>query len=164
MNNDLQRLAVMQALYNELGKEVGTRNPYGLRAKEDAALIARYAEDGTDRRRIIIEGEEVGTLSIRFAKEHARYIVEQADKVADWMADPERRALLVQLLREKGQGIVDWYADVLDGEVPDGCTAYIEPKRPNGTTLKIDQERVVGALGMNLPQAAVYALGSGEVE
>ena len=161
MNNDSQRLAVMQTLYNELGNEVSARNPDGLRAKVDDALLCDYAENGTDRRRISINGEEVATLSIRFSKEHARAIIEDCSALADWMADPERRQLLVALLREKGQAVADWYMDVLSGEIPDGCSAYVEPKRPNGTVLKVDRERIISALGMNLPQAMVYALTDG---
>lgn len=162
MNNDLERLAIMQALYKELGKEVGTRNPDGIRAKVDAGLLARYAEDGTDRRRIMVNGVQIGTQSIRFTRERARAIMEDADALAEWLCGEDGRQMLDAYMREKGQSVAEWLIEHMNGELPDGVTAYIEPAHPDGTVLKgCEFDDVVGALGLNLPQAVAYALTDG---
>lgn len=161
MNNDLERLAIMQALYKELGKEVGTRNPDGIRAKADAGLLARYAEDGTDRRRININGQEVGALTVKFEDARPRAIVEDPELLAEWLAG-EGSSMLAKYVRAKGQGIADWLVERMDGELPDGVTAYMEPRHPIGTTLTgCTMEKVVPALGLNLTQAVAYALTDG---
>ncbi len=164
MGNELQRLAVMQALYKELGKQLSTRDPYSLRSTEDAALLARYAEDGTDRRRININGEQVGTLTVRLAKARPRAIVEDHELFAEWLVG-EGASMLAEYVRDKGQAIADWLIERMDGELPDGVTAYMEPSHPDGTVLKgCEMEDVVSALGLNLTQAVAYALTEGEVE
>lgn len=164
MNNDLERLAIMQALYKELGKQVSTRDPYSLRSMEGAALLARYAEDGTDRRRININGQEVGALTVKFEDARPRAIVEDPELLAEWLAG-EGSSMLAKYVRAKGQGIADWLVERMDGELPDGVTAYMEPRHPIGTTLTgCTMEKVVPALGLNLTQAVAYALTEGEVE
>lgn len=164
MNNELQRLAVMQAVYKELGKQLSTRDPYSLRSMEDASLLASYAEDGTDRRRININGEQVGTLTVRLTKARPRAIVEDPESLAEWLIG-EGASMLAGYLREKGQGVADWLVERMDGELPDGVTAYMEPSHPDGTVLKgCEMEDVVSALGLNLTQAVAYALTDGGEE
>ena len=70
--NDLQRLAVAEAMGKAI-KEM--TNPRGgehgaptLRTEADDALRADFEASGTDRRRISINGQEVGTLSARLSK------------------------------------------------------------------------------------------------
>lgn len=165
MNNDLERLAIIQALYKELGKQVSTRDPYSLRSMEGAALLARYAEDGTDRRRININGQEVGALTVKFEDARPRAIMEDADTLADWLCGEDGRQMLDAYMREKGQSVAEWLIEHMNGELPDGVTAYMEPRHPIGTTLTgCTMEKVVPALGLNLTQAVAYALTEGEVE
>ena len=64
----LERLAVAQALYKELGAITSTGNPYSLRGMCDEELRADFEEDGTDRRRITLNGVEVGKLSVKVTK------------------------------------------------------------------------------------------------
>ena len=64
----LERLAVAQALYKELGEIVSTRTPYSLRGMCDEELRRDFEEDGTDRRRITLNGVEVGKLSVKVTK------------------------------------------------------------------------------------------------
>ena len=135
MDNGLERLAIMQALYKELGKQLSTRNPDSLRAAEDAALISRYEEDGTDRRRVNVNGTPVGYLTLKFAKERPRAIVEDPGAFAEFLAT-DGASMLAEYVREKGQAMADWFIERMDGELPGGCSAYVEPPHPDGTVLK----------------------------
>ena len=70
--NDLQRLAVAEAM----GKAIkDVTNPRGgahgtptLRTECDDALRQMYEAEGVDRKRIVINGTEVGTLSARLSR------------------------------------------------------------------------------------------------
>lgn len=166
MNDDIQRFAVAQALYKALAAEIRTGEPDNLRGRVDDMLRADNREKGTDRYRLMVNGSEVGTLTLKQGKEVTRLVVEDEPAFVDWLFTDGIGYLYQYLHTPKGRQLVDFmtYAIIADGEIPRGCTAYTEPAHFEGTVVKgCEIERVASALGMNLPQAVVYAL-SGEVD
>ena len=166
MNDDIQRFAVAQSLYKALGEQVRTGVPDNLRGRVDDMLRADFKEKGTDRFRLMVNGSEVGTLSLKQGREAVRLIVEDELAFVDWMFTDGIGYLYQFLHTPKGRTLVDFMASsiVADGEVPRGCTAYTEPAHFEGTVVRgCEVEKVADALGLNLPQAVRYAL-TGEVE
>lgn len=162
MDNDvLGQLAVAQALYREFGRMVKTGEPDNLRGRADALL----ADGVVDRVKLKVNGKSVGTLSARW--EHARtYLrVEDREAFADWCVGDGSAYTREWIVRGMRGSIADFCTSALvtDGEIPDGCEVVEEPERLVGTVLRgCDAEDIADALGMNLPQATVYAL-TGEV-
>ena len=163
--NDLERLAVAQAAYKALGAMVSASDPESLRGRVDGLLREDYEEKGTDRFRLKVNGQEVGTLSARFTKETHRLVVEDMGAFADWLVGDGRMYLELFLRSPRGRGLVDACAAAIfaDGEVPAGCAVYTEPPRFDGTVIKgCEPEKVAPALGMTLPQAVAGLLAGGE--
>ena len=168
---DIQRLAVAEAM----GKAIkDMTNPRGgahgaptLRTECDDALRYDFEQDGTDRRRIVINGQEVGTLSARLSKPEsgARVVVSDGGELLYWLRNSDGgRDALGRLLADPKtrQAIVD--AATADGELPDGCRveSYERPAAWLGTTLRVDVKKVGAALGAELPSTVVGLLGGGE--
>lgn len=167
MATDIERFAVAQALYKAISQQVKTGEPDNLRGRVDDMLRADYKEKGTDRYRLKVGGVEVGTLSLRLGRAQTRLIVEDETAFLDWLFDDGIGYLHEFIRTPKGRALVDFMASAIiaDGEVPRGCTAYTEPAHFEGTTVKgCDIEDVANALGLNLPQAMMYALTEGGEE
>ena len=168
---DIQRLAVAEAM----GKAIkDVTNPRGgahgaptLRTECDDALRADFEASGTDRRRIVINGQEVGTLSARLSKPESgtRVVMDNDSDFVDWLrhSDGGFDALL-RLVRDGKTRDAIIAAATADGELPDGCRMVErrEPARWLGTTLRVDPKKVGAALGAELPSAVVGLLGGGE--
>lgn len=169
--NDLQMLAVAEAM----GKAIkDMTNPRGgahgaptLRTECDDALRADFEASGTDRRRIVINGQEVGTLSARLSKPESgtRVVVSDGGELLYWLRNSDGgRDALGRLLADPKtrQAIVD--AATADGELPDGCRVedYEKPAAWLGTTLRVDVKKVGAALGAELPSAVVGLLGGAD--
>ena len=166
MNDDIQRFAVAQSLYKALAEQVKTGEPDNLRGRVDDMLRADNREKGTDRFRLMVNGSEVGTLTLRQGRETTRLVVEDELAFVDWLFTDGIGYLYQFLHTPKGRALVDFMASaiVAAGEVPRGCTAYTEPAHFEGTVVRgCDVEKVADARGLNLPQAVRYAL-TGEVE
>ena len=164
MASELERFAVAQALYKAIAAQVKTGEPDNLRGRVDDMLRDDYKEKGTDRYRLKVGGVEVGTLSLRLGRAQTRLIVEDETAFLDWLFDDGIGYLHEFINSPKGRALVDFMASaiVTDGEIPRGCTAYTEPAHFEGTTVKgCDIEDVANALGLNLPQAMMYALTEG---
>ena len=56
-----------------------------VRRQVEADMEARFAEDGTDRQRLVLDGEEVGKVSLK-VKEECYEVVDQ-DAFFDWLFD-----------------------------------------------------------------------------
>jgi hypothetical protein len=167
MASELERFAVAQALYKAIAAQVKTGEPDNLRGRVDDMLRDDYKEKGTDRYRLKVGGVEVGTLSLRLGRAQTRLIVEDETAFLDWLFDDGIGYLHEFINSPKGRALVDFMASAIiaDGEVPRGCTAYTEPAHFEGTTVKgCDIEDVANALGLNLPQAMMYALTEGGEE
>lgn len=85
MNDDIQRFAVAQALYKALAAEVRTGEPDNLRGRVDDMLRADNREKGTDRYRLMVNGSEVGTLTLKQGREATRLVVEDELAFVDWL-------------------------------------------------------------------------------
>ena len=169
--NDLQRLAVAEAM----GKAIkDVTNPRGgahgaptLRTECDDALRADFEASGTDRRRIVINGTEVGTLSARLSKpESGTHVVMDKDyDLVDWLrhSDGGFDALL-RIVRDPKTRDAVVAAATADGELPDGCRveSYDKPAAWLGTALRVDPKKVGAALGAELPSAVIGLLGGGD--
>ena len=169
--NDLQRLAVAEAM----GKAIkDVTNPRGgahgtptLRTECDDALRQMYEEEGVDRKRIVINGTEVGTLSARLSKPESgtRVVMDNDSDFVDWLrhSDGGFDALL-RLVRDPKTRDAVIAAATADGELPDGChvEGYDKPSTWLGTTLRVDPKKVGAALGAELPSAVIGLLGGGQ--
>ena len=169
--NDLQRLAVAEAM----GKAIkDVTNPRGgahgaptLRTECDDALRADFEASGTDRRRIVINGTEVGTLSARLSKPESgtRVVMGRDSDLVDWLRHSDGGFdTLLHLVRDPKTRDAIISAATADGELPDGCRveSYDKPAAWLGTTLRVDPKKVGVALGAELPSAVVGLLGGGE--
>lgn len=165
---DLQRLAVAEAMAKKI-REV--TNPRGgahgaptLRTEADEALRADYERDGTDRRRIQINGHDVGTLSARVSRPErgTRVAVRDARALVGWLrASDGGLDALARLVAASPEAVVS--AATADGELPDGCAVedYETPAEWRGTTLRVDPAKVGAALAGELPSVVAGLLGGG---
>ena len=170
--SSLARLALAEsvvkackAMTDPKGGEHGAPN---LRTDADDALRNAYEYEGVDRKRIVIDGVEVGTLSARLSKPVEGVAPEIDDDAAfvAWLRESDGGAdALMRLVTgyRTRQAVLD--AATADGELPDGCRMVerLEPARWLGTTLRVKPEKVAQALAGELPQAVAGLLG-GEVE
>lgn len=168
---DIQRLAVAEAMGKAI-KEM--TNPRGgahgaptLRTECDDALRADFESCGTDRRRIVINGQKVGTLSARLSKPESGTLVVMEDTglFVRWLRESDGGYDALWRLVTAGkthQAVLD--AATVDGELPDGCRVegYEKPAAWLGTTLRVSVPKVGAALGSELPSAVVGLLGGGD--
>ena len=168
---DIQRLAVAEAM----GKAIkDMTNPRGgahgaptLRTECDDALRQMYDAEGVDRKRIVINGQEVGTLSARVSKPESGTRVVVGDEMAfvRWiMAGDGGEDAIWRLIHDPKTRDAVIAAATADGELPDGCRveSYERPAQWLGTALRVDPKKVGAALGAELPFAVVGLLGGGE--
>ena len=87
--NDLQKLAIAQALYKAIAEAVGTKDPGSLRSRMDGQIIANYGETGAKNFDIMLNGMKVGTYSIRFSKaaHYHELIVKDREAFIEWCCD-----------------------------------------------------------------------------
>lgn len=168
---DIQRLAVAEAM----GKAIkDMTNPRGgahgaptLRTECDDALRADFEASGTDRRRIVINGTEVGTLSARLSKPESgtRVVVDDEKALVRWlMAGDGGEDAIWRLMHDPKTRDAVIAAATADGELPDGCRveSYEKPAAWLGTALRVDPKKVGAALGAELPSAVMGLLGGGD--
>lgn len=135
----------------------GANGAPNLRTDADDALRDAYERDGVDRKRIVIGGMEVGTISARLSKPVEGVAPEIADDAAfvAWLRGSDGGAdALMRLVTgyRTRQAVLD--AATADGELPDGCRMVErrEPARWLGTALRVKPENVAEALAGELPQ------------
>lgn len=160
----MERLAVAQALYKYFGGIVSTKDPESLRGMASEALLEEYRENGTDRRRLRLNGVEVGKLIVSQPNPTERVIAEVHDKsaLAEFGADDfreymEARGLWVDFAlwcREQGYGAKS---------IPGATFVTITEQRPPTTMIKgCDPEAVAKALGNELESTVMGLIGDGE--
>lgn len=161
---DLQRLAVAQALCNALGEE--TKRGGGLRDRVDAEILAQYEADGIDRKRIHINGVDVGTLTVQTPKNTRPRMVVRLDIPGDfagWVAE-NARFVASYLVNDAPQVAEQIAGDMLImyGELPDGCRLEEDAtaKAPR-TVLRVKREAIAEALGAELPAYVAGVLTDG---
>lgn len=159
----MERLAVAQAAYKALGRIVSAKDPGSLRSRMSGALLEDFGRDGTDRRRVMLNGVKVGMLSVRVPEPRERTVAEVTDEaqLLDWGADDMRDYLRSRGLvedfalweREQGYG---------PASIP-GVTYKTIAERGQATTILngCRPEDVAAALGEGLPEAISGLLAEG---
>lgn len=161
----LSSLAVAQAVYNEVGKVVSTKRNDSLRAAIDEAAKEKFADSGFDRARVMVNGEQVGTYSLRVSKpteeKHTkRLVVNSYAELEDWMH--HNQAYVENYMVHHCDEFANWVLSQ-NGEVPDGCEIEEEVVPASdghvlGGTLKVDAHKVADAMGNALPSAVAGLL------
>lgn len=143
------------ALLTAIDKQVGP----ALKEARDAAcaeLMARCAENGTDRRAVLVGGEKVGEVGVSYAKAHP-VIIDMGAAI-----ECLRAMGLTEEVPRKG-----WEEafTVVAGEVVSKDTAELcdwaiwEPSRPKGAAVRIkDSQVVLDAFGARLAGGNPLAL------
>ena len=87
--NDLQNLAIAQALFKVISGAVSTRDPDSLRSRMDAQVIETYANTGAKNFDLRLKGQKVGTYSIRFSKavHDVELVVNDRSAFIDWCCE-----------------------------------------------------------------------------
>lgn len=159
----IQKVAVAAALDKQLKKILDTRSADSPRAKVDDELRESFEEEGVDRKRIIINRTEVGTLSLSFTKPKlgVEMRVDSAARLADWVRDTDegRDALMMAIGDVRVQDALVAAATEY-GFMPEGCrmARVDEPATIKGTTLRVKPEKVAEALSGELPQTVAGLL------
>lgn len=172
MDNNIKDMLAQLALADAVGKAVGdmtsTRKNDNLRAHADAALAELYETTGASKMQVEVNGQEVGTFSIAFTKPIDAVDMEVYDTgaFARWLHDTDEGldTLMGAISSTPVSSAVKSAAQAY-GFLPDGCrmVKVCEPKRPKGSTLRVDKLKVAQAMGKQLPGAVAGLLG-GEVE
>lgn len=168
--NDVERLALAQALYNAIGGEVKTKDPHNLRGRVDEYYKGVYELHHGKSYDVQLNGQKVGTYSITVTKpkkgeELEEFELKDVDEFTDWLKSEERNLLLAFAFDHMAD-YAAWRFDET-GEVPEGCTLirYVTPDEPGGeisrTTLKVDPQAVAKAVGGNLEAAVTMLLEGG---
>lgn len=167
--NDQERLAVLLALEKVIKTETDAHNPESARAREDAALLAAYAADGTDRRRYKVNGKSVGTLSIvaKPAVEVHRSYLEDFDAFWAWFAESGADVMRAYLATSTKQADFMRFVDdhiLATGEVVPGTSQGMElqPERVTTTARGFKPQDVADALGGELTAAVAGAIAAPE--
>ena len=166
---DMERLAVAQAVYKVVADAVSTRGGKGgapnLRTKVDDRMREEYMSTGSDRVRLRVNGQEVGTVSVKLSKpvDGVEPEIADASRLIKWLreSDGGRDAIQRLVFGDPGKVLA---AATADGELPDGCRMrkVVEPARITGTVLRVDPQKVAAALGDALPEAVAGLLEGGE--
>lgn len=170
-NKDKQaKLAILIALEKRLKQELATSgrgHVDNLRSSCDEDLRRMYQELGVSKVDLRVGDSKVGTISARVTKAEKKIVpmVDDAEKFAKWIyttdsgLDTIKRLLVAipdKVLQEA----------IADGELPDGCKMIQMdvPEHFNGTTVRVDDEKVVKALGDSLPSVVTGLLKGGTDE
>lgn len=165
----LQQLALLEALQKAAKKQTNPKNDASLRADADVALMEAYATDGTDRRRIVINGVEVGSLSMTFTKggESDELRIIDADELVHWLQTTDEGTDVLRVVVQDNAATRSAMLTAAKGYgfLPDGCTVehVVTTSRPKGTMLSVKEREVAQALQGELPAAVAGVLMPGEV-
>ena len=168
IQEQIERLAIEQAVYKVIGADVAANDPGNLRAEVNAYYHDLYEQTGATGFEVRVNGQKIGTYGfskVRGQKAHTERIVTVTDVDAlradendgfleycsGWLEEhlPE---LAVQYATETGE-LLDGMA-VVEREHP----ATPDTIRPNGT-LRVRPEKVAAALGNALPATIAGLLG-----
>ena len=159
--NDLETLAVAQATYKVIAEAVSTKDPDSLRSTVDERILDSYRTDGVKSRDVRLNGEKVGTYSVRTKKARTDLIprVENLDAYKSWIVENMEQVIEYIVRDSKFLDSI-----VRDGEIPSGVVVdkIHFPECAVGTSLKVDVEKVAQVLGDSLPAAVAGLLEGGE--
>lgn len=156
-----EKLTIAQALYKAIADVVSTKNPDSLRSELDAEMLKAYELDGIKSRDMRVNGQKVGTYSVRVKKAFSknRPVLTDISAFKAWLDDNTDYAIAYALSQP------DFAAWVIaQGELPDGYELErVEfPEAATGTTLKVDVQKVADAMGNELPNAVAGLIGGVE--
>ena len=168
ISNDIERLALMQALYKVLADEVSTNKAGNTRDRVNEHYRELYEETGATGFEVRMNGQKVGTYG--FSKTKA-----QPARTKSTAVVVGRGALQADDDDDFTDFISRWVDDHIaeigrayfeqTGELPQGMELVTEEVpatpagiRPNGT-LRIDPEKVAQAMGPRLGSAVAGLLG-----
>ena len=168
--NDIERLAVAQALYKAVAGMVSTKDPDSLRARADADMLANYERMGMKSVDLRVNGEKVGTYSVKVSKptgaaKTSRLVVDDSEAAYRWAmtaAADEYEDWCIANIDRFCQYALDEFGEVADGAHVETDTAAAQPERATGTVLKVDVPKVAHALGGELPGAVAGLLKGGD--
>ena len=164
--NDVERLAIAQAICKVAGKQVTTDSCDNLRAAVDREYKELYEQTGSKSFDVKVNGQDVGTYSIAFSKPRdsvttLSFEVYDYFALADWFEDiPDE--MLRDYVATSLSDFAEWYFQHT-GEMPTGCDIekIITPatdKQYCGGRFKIDPDSVFAAMGDLLPARIVGLL------
>lgn len=161
----VEKLAIAQAFYNSVGKMVSTKEKGNLRDQVNAYFEEVFNATGAKSFDVKLLGEKVGTYSITVSKAKPSEINYEI-AVDDWEA-------FGRWAHERGYTVVEYDMPAvnenfsLTGEIPPGCrvaakvTPGIEGGKVSRTTLRVDVDAVVDAIGPKLQSASELLLEEG---
>lgn len=168
---EIERLAFAQALYSKLGEIVSTKDPDSLRAAVDEFYKDLYETTGAKSFEVSIDGQKVGTYSVRVSKPKPaetkeRLLIEDYGTFSVWMENEVNADLLQLFAKSRIDEFADWLFTET-GEIPYGCfveqtVSLAQPARYSGGTLKVDPLSVLDAMQGKLGTAVKGILGGGE--
>lgn len=170
IQEQIERLAIEQAVYNAIGADVSTRDPDNLRGEVNAYYHDLYEQTGATGFEVRVNGQKVGTYGFPKVKgQPARTVTElrvtDMDALRGWESD-EFDDFVARWVGENLAELAVQYA-AKTGELPDGVEYVTESIpatpdtiRPNGT-LRVKPERVAAALGNALPATIAGLLEGG---
>jgi len=168
--NDIERLAVEQAVYNVIGADLKTGVADNLRGQVNGFYLDLYQQTGATGFEVRLNGQKVGTYGFNRVKGTPERTVTEL-RVTDVDAlraydDADFDEFCARwVLDHIGEIAVQYAAKT--GELPDGVEYITETVpatpdtiRPNGT-MRIRPEKVAAALGNALPATIAGLLGGG---
>lgn len=164
---DTERLAFAQALYKAVSELVSTKNPDSLRSAVDGYYLKLYDETGAKSFNVTINGEDVGTYSLKFSKEQPQQTrteleIYDFEELAKWFNDKTDEEIRYYVALNLGD--FARYCFNVEGEIPQGCrpkeiiTAAVE-KHCIGGALRVDTSKVAQAMRGQLGQSVAGLLG-----
>ena len=169
--NNIERLAVEQAVYNTIGADLKTGMADNLRGEVNGFFLDLYQHTGAVSFEVRVGGQKVGTYSFARVKgQPEREVTEvrvtdvdamradESDEFLDFVSrwiESHLPELAVQYAQETGE--------LLDGMeyVTETIPATPDTIRPNGT-MRIRPEKVAAALGNALPATIAGLLEGGQ--
>lgn len=144
----LQRLAVTDAFIKACKDEQKK-----IRDEVDEETIELYLSSEVTQRTVTLNGQKVGTISVRLTepKQGKEPAIESAERFAGWLRTSDGGLDTIRrLIAVKPDLVLE--AATADGELPDGCAMVerCEPGRIAGTTLRVQKQKVIDALGTQL--------------
>jgi hypothetical protein len=169
--NDIERLAVEQAVYNVIGADLKTGVADNLRGQVNGFYLDLYQQTGATGFEVRLNGQKVGTYGFNRVKGTPERTVTEL-RVTDMDAlraydDADFYEFCARwVLDHIGEIAVQYAAKT--GELPDGVEYVTETVpatpdtiRPNGT-MRIRPEKVAAALGNALPATIAGLLGGAQ--
>lgn len=158
----VEQLAIMQALYKVVREAVNTNNPFNLRAQVDDELLDAYDRSGAKSFDMRVNGQKVGTASVKTtkAKTENKLHINDFDAYEQWLL-ADGSEYLDMLIQQYGDALLKII--MTDGVIPAGCSVHevATPETVTGTSIRVDPLKVYEAAGPMLGSVVRHALTEG---